>query len=155
MFNWGIEASFEFFVRNRGFEKNRENHQLQAAYQQWEKQCETVYEMAMASKEVVDDRGIEGVALYATPFLKFLATVAAAGFLLEQAVIAVSKLDQLIAEKAVKDSDLDFLENNPKARFFNNKRITAQNFVDTIVPEAEALLDGAKSRNYGALDINF
>jgi tRNA(Leu) C34 or U34 (ribose-2'-O)-methylase TrmL len=85
-----------------------------------------------------------------------LATVAAAGFLLEQAVIAVSKLDQLIAEKAVKDSDLEaFLENNPEARFFNNKRITAQNFVDTIVPEAEALLAGAKSRNYGALDINF
>ena len=42
-----------------------------------------------------------------------------------------------------------------EARFFNNKRITAQNFVDTIVPEAEALLAGAKSRNYGALDINF
>ena len=137
-------------------EKNRENPQLQAAYQQWEKQCETLYEMAMGSKDVVEDRGIEGVALYATPFLKFLATVAAAGFLLEQAVIAVSKLDQLIAEKAVKDSDLEaFLENNPKARFFNNKRITAQNFVDTIVPEAEALLAGAKSRNYGALDINF
>ncbi len=137
-------------------EKNRENPQLQAAYQQWEKQCETLYEMAMGSKEVVEDRGIEGVALYATPFLKFLATVAAAGFLLEQAVIAVSKLDQLIAEKAVKDSDLEaFLENNPEARFFNNKRITAQNFVDTIVPEAEALLAGAKSRNYGALDINF
>ena len=137
-------------------EKNRENLQLQAAYQQWEKQCETVYEMTMGSKEVVEDRGIEGVALYATPFLKFLATVAAAGFLLEQAVIAVSKLDQLIAEKAVKDSDLEtFLENNTEARFFNNKRITAQNFVDTIVPEAEALLAGAKSWNYGALDINF
>ena len=25
MFNCGIEASFEFFVPNRGFEKNREN----------------------------------------------------------------------------------------------------------------------------------
>lgn len=24
MFNWGIEASFEFFVPNRGFEKNRD-----------------------------------------------------------------------------------------------------------------------------------
>ena len=85
-----------------------------------------------------------------------MATVAAAGFLLEQAVIAVSKLDQLIAEKAVKDSDLEaFLENNPEARFFNNKRITAQNYVDNIVPETEALLAGAKSRNYGALDINF
>ena len=112
--------------------------------------------MAMGSKEVVEDRGIEGVALYATPFLKFLATVVAAGFLLEQGVIAVSKLDQFIAEKAVKDSDLEaFLENNREARFFNNKPITAQNFVDTIVPEAEALLAGAKSQNYGALDINF
>jgi hypothetical protein len=112
--------------------------------------------MAMASKEVVEQRGIEGVALYATPFLKFLASVAAAGFLLEQAVIAVSKLENLVAEKAVMDSGLkEFLEENSEARFFNNKRITAQNFVEAIVPEAEALMAGAKTQNYGALDINF
>ncbi len=137
-------------------EKNREIPQLKSAYQQWELQCESVYEMAMASKEVVEQRGIEGVALYATPFLKFLASVAAAGFLLEQAVIAVSKLENLVAEKAVMDSGLkEFLEENSEARFFNNKRITAQNFVEAIVPEAEALMAGAKTQNYGALDINF
>jgi hypothetical protein len=32
MFNWGIEASFEFFVRNRGFEKNRENQRNTILY---------------------------------------------------------------------------------------------------------------------------
>ena len=82
--------------------------------------------------------------------------VTAAGYLLEQAVIAISKLENLVAEKAVKDSSLkEFIAEHSEARFFDNKRITAQYFVEAIVPEAEALMAGAKTQNYEALDINF
>lgn len=82
--------------------------------------------MSIASKQVMEEQGIKDVVLYATPFLKFLASVTAAGFLLEQAVVAVSKLEVLIIEKAVEDLGLkELTEENSEARFFKNEMIAA------------------------------
>ena len=82
-------------------DKNRSQSRLSDSYGTWEGQCESVYEMAMDSRKVIEERGIESVALYATPFLMFLASVAAAGFLLESAVEASVKLEELLKENGI------------------------------------------------------
>jgi hypothetical protein len=149
-----FQTLMELFGNN--IKKNKDVQELKMIYSQWELQCESIYEMSMASKKIMEEQGIEGVVLYATPFLKFLASVTAAGFLLEQAVVAVLKLKKLIIEKAVNYSGVkEFIEENSDARFLNNKIITAHYFVEAIVPEEEALMSGAKNQNYGALNINF
>ena len=110
----------------------------------------------MNSQEVIKTHGMEGVALYATPFLMFFSSVTAGSLLLEQAVTAVKKIDQIKIDKGIGDREyLDFMEENEDALFYANKIKTTRYFVDGIIPQFDALLAGVKKQNYEALGFTF
>jgi hypothetical protein len=110
----------------------------------------------MVSQEVLKTRGMESVALYATPFLMFISSVTAGWLLLQQAVVATGKLDGIKEEKGVDDLEVSgLLEENENALFYANKLKTTRYFVEVIIPQFDAMLVGGKKQNYDALDIVF
>ncbi len=136
--------------------KHSEHPELGGVFKTFEAYCETLYETSMGSQEVIKTRGMEGVALYATPFLMFFSSVTAGSLLLEQAVLAAEKLTQIKAEKGIGDlSDSSFLKENKDALFYANKIKTTRYFVEVIIPQFDALLAGGKKQNYDALEITF
>ena len=137
-------------------EKHREHPELRETFKTFEGHCETLYETFMGSQEVLKTRGMEGVALYATPFLMFLSSVTAGWLMLQQAVVAAEKLGQIKTEKGIGELDVSaFLEENEDALFYANKLKTTRYFVDGIIPQFDALLAGSKKQNFDALDITF
>ena len=136
--------------------KHSEHPELGGVFKTFEAYCETLYETSMGSQEVIKTRGMEGVALYATPFLMFFSSVTAGSLLLEQAVLAAEKLTHIKAEKGIGDlSDSSFLKENEDALFYANKIKTTRYFVEVIIPQFDALLAGGKKQNYDALEITF
>ena len=136
--------------------KHSEHPELGGVFKTFEAYCETLYETSMGSQEVIKTRGMEGVALYATPFLMFFSSVTAGSLLLEQAVLAAEKLTQIKAEKGIGDlSDSSFLKENKDALFYANKIKTTRYFVEVIIPQFDAFLAGGKKQNYDALEITF
>ena len=137
-------------------EKHSKHPELDGVFKTFEGYCEKLYETTMNSQEVIKTHGMEGVALYATPFLMFFSSVTAGSLLLEQAVTAVKKIDQIKIDKGIGDSEyLDFMEENEDALFYANKIKTTRYFVDGIIPQFDALLAGVKKQNYEALGITF
>ena len=137
-------------------EKHKEHPALGKLFKTFEGYCETLYETSMGSQEVLKTRGMEGVALYATPFLMFISSVTAGWLLLQQAVVATGKLDGIKEEKGVDDLEVSgLLEENENALFYANKLKTTRYFVEVIIPQFDALLVGGKKQNYDALDIVF
>jgi hypothetical protein len=136
--------------------KHSEHPELGKVIKTFEAYCETLYETSMGSQEVIKTHGMEGVALYATPFLMFFSSVTAGSLLLEQAVVASEKLAQIKAENKIGELELSaFLEDNEGALFYANKIKTTRYFVDGIIPQFEALLAGGKKQNFDALEITF
>ena len=86
----------------------------------------------------------------------FFSSVTAGSLLLEQAVTAVKKIDQIKIDKGIGDREyLVFMEENEDALFYANKIKTTRYFVDGIIPQFDALLAGVKKQNYEALGITF
>ena len=136
--------------------KHSKHPELDGVFKTFEGYCEKLYETTMNSQEVIKTHGMEGVALYATPFLMFFSSVTAGSLLLEQAVTAVKKIDQIKIDKGIGDREyLDFMEENEDALFYANKIKTTRYFVDGIIPQFDALLAGVKKQNYEALGITF
>ncbi|MBF0236462.1 MAG: acyl-CoA dehydrogenase [SAR324 cluster bacterium] len=123
--------------------------------QNWIQHCETLSEMAMGVQEVMTTRGMEGVALYATPFLMYCSSVTAGYFLLQQSLVVSEKLEALKAENNIgTDQYKAFLKTNSDALFYDNKLKTISYFVDVVLPQFESLLTIAKKRNFSPLDIS-
>ncbi|GIT03529.1 MAG: hypothetical protein CM1200mP28_07880 [Deltaproteobacteria bacterium] len=57
--------------------------------------CESLYETSMSTQQILKERGMESIALYATPFLMFISSVTAGWLLLQQAVTASEKLSRI------------------------------------------------------------
>ncbi|MBC8258852.1 MAG: acyl-CoA dehydrogenase [SAR324 cluster bacterium] len=136
-------------------EKHKEHPELGQVLKTFEGYCETLYETSMGSEEVLKTRGMEAVALYATPFLMFFSSVTAGWLLLQQAVVATENLASIMEEKGVNFADSTFLAEHEDALFYANKLKTTRYFVEVIIPQFEALLVGGKKQNYDALDIVF
>jgi hypothetical protein len=82
--------------------------------------------------------------------------VTAGWLLLQQAVVAHDRLEKLKHEHGIGDLDTaEFLKESPQARFYENKLITTQFFVEAVIPQYEGLMAAAKRRNYDPLDIVF
>ena len=136
--------------------KYSEHPELGEIFKTFEAYCESLYETSMASQEILKTKGMEGVALYATPFLMFFSSVTAGSLLLEQAVIASEKLTKMKAENDIGELELSaFLLENEDASYYANKIKTTRYFIDGIIPQFESLLAGGKKQNYDALDITF
>ena len=137
-------------------EKHIDHPQLKNIFKTFEGYCESLYEISINSQEVIKNRGMEGVALYATPFLMFFSSVTAGWLLLQQAVIASKKLKQIKAKKGVNDIDeSNFILHNEDALFYSNKIKTVRYYIECIIPQFEVLLVGGKKQNYDALEITF
>ena len=133
-----------------------EHPRLAALGRVFEGYCETLSDLALGAQEVMQIRGIEGVALHATPFLMFCSSVTAGWLLLQQAVVAHDRLEALKREHGIGDLETpEFLKENPQAQFYENKLITIQFFVEAVIPQYEGLMAAAKRRNYDPLDIVF
>ncbi len=141
---------------SQSIEKHREHPELSEIFKTFEGHCETLYETSLGSQEVLKTRGMEGVALYATPFLMYISSISAGWLLLQQAVVATEKLGQIKTENGVGDlADSSFLKENEDALFYANKLKTTRYFVEAIIPQFEALLAGGRKQNFDALEIVF
>jgi len=136
--------------------KHSEHPKLKNIFKTFNGYCESLYEISIDSQNVIANRGKEGVALYATPFLMFFSSVTAGWLLLEQAVIASEELKQIKEKKGVSDMDeSNFILHNKDALFYSNKIKTVRYFVECIIPQFDVLLIGGKKQNYDPLDITF
>ena len=136
--------------------KHSEHPELKNIFKTFNGYCESLYEISIDSQGVIKNRGIEGLALYATPFLMFFSSVTAGWLLLQQAIIASDKLKQIKTKKGVGEMDeLNFILHNEDALFYSNKIKTVRYFVECIIPQFHVLLVGGKKQNYDALDITF
>ena len=69
----------------------------------------------------------------------FFSSVTAGSLLLEQAVTAVKKIDQIKIDKGIGDREyLVFMEENEDALFYANKIKTTRYFVDGIIPQFDS-----------------
>ncbi|MGK5095467.1 acyl-CoA dehydrogenase [Deltaproteobacteria bacterium TL4] len=135
-------------------EEHSEHKTMGPIVQEWSKHCETLGEVAMGVQDVMQTRGMEGVALYATPFLMFCSSVTAAYFYIQQGLVASEKLEALKQENKIGETGYQaFLDENSKARFYDNKIKTIHYYVEAVIPTFEGLLAIARKRNFDPLDI--
>jgi alkylation response protein AidB-like acyl-CoA dehydrogenase len=96
---------------------------------------------------------VELMLLNAVPILDMFGTLLGAHFLLDQAVIAREKLDEILSSNGVNRSDDDayrrLLEDNAEAAFFHNKMQTAVHFayraLPTVAARGAAIQSGEKA----------
>ena len=113
------------------------------------KQIETI------SKEITKrPDAVQLILLNAPPLLDMVGTVLGAHFLMDQAVLAKSKLAAILEEKGVGTDDKkaykEFLKDNEEAAFYHNKVQTAIHFayraLPTVSARAAAIRSGEKAR---------
>ena len=137
-------------------EEHSEHPILKELFKTFEGYCELLYEIFASTQDIIENRGMEGLALYATPFLMYFSSVTGGWLLLQQGVIASKKLEQI---KELEDSGennlLGLFSKNNDALFYSNKIKTVKYFVECLIPQYYALLTGGKKQNYDALEIIF
>ena len=137
-------------------EEHSEHPILKELFKTFEGYCELLYEIFASTQDIIENRGMEGLALYATPFLMYFSSVTGGWLLLQQGVIASKKLEQI---KELEDSGennlLGLFSKNNDALFYSNKIKTVKYFVECIIPQYHALLTGGIKQNYDALEIIF
>ena len=124
--------------------------------QQWAKSAEKIVEIAMTLQALLAPKGMEGPALYATPFMMHFSAVTAGYFLLEQGFIASEKFELLKRENQVKEENVsEFLQENTQARFYDSKIKTVQFFIKTVLPTFESQTKPLLLQSFEALEICF
>jgi alkylation response protein AidB-like acyl-CoA dehydrogenase len=118
------------------------------------KQIETI------SKEITKrPDAIQLILLNAPPLLDMVGTVLGAHFLMDQAILAKSKLAAILEEQGVGTDDKkaykEFLKSNEEAAFFHNKIQTAIHFayraLPTVAAKGAAIRSGEKSPFYAIM----
>jgi len=118
------------------------------------KQIETI------SKEITKrPDAIQLILLNAPPLLDMVGTVLGAHFLMDQAIVAKSKLAAILEEQGVGTDDKKaykvFLKSNEEAAFFHNKIQTAIHFayraLPTVAAKGAAIRSGEKSPFYAIM----
>ena len=118
--------------------------------------CESLYETSMSTQEILKERGMESIALYATPFLMFISSVTAGWLLLQQAVVASEQLSKIRSKEGLEDlDDSELKEENENIVFYTNKMKTARYFLEAVIPQYHSLLEGGKKQNFDALEMTF
>lgn len=136
------------------YDANSEHPRLSQDFEIWKSAYDTVTLCAITFREMVAEKGVEAGVLYATPFMFLLAAVTAGYFLLQQGVIAYEKLETLKSENGVDDSNIaGFLNDNRKARFYENKLKTLDFFLNVMLPRYQSYSVPIMNKNYAALDI--
>jgi len=91
---------------------------------------------------------------HATPYLRMFAEVVCSWVLLEQAVIAQKRLDQILQEKGAGDEaqQKKVIAENDEARFYAGKISSMRFYVTQILPDVKAKLDSIKSEDRTVLE---
>ena len=110
----------------------------------------------MSTQEILKIRGMESIALYATPFLMFISSVTAGWLLLQQAVTASEQLSRIRSKEGLEDLDDSALPvENENTIFYSNKMKTVRYFLEAVIPQYHSLLEGGKKQNFDALEMTF
>ena len=89
-------------------------------------------------------------------FMFLMAAVTAGYFFLQQGLLAYDKLEELKQESGVDEEGLaDFLKENSKARFYDNKLTTLNYFLNVMLPRYQSYSVPILNKNYAALEISF
>jgi hypothetical protein len=91
---------------------------------------------------------------YAMPYLNSFSEVTCAWLLLEQALIAQKRLDEICAEKGVNDPEAvkALTGENDEAKFYAGKLASMKFYVTQILPNVQARVASAKSEDRTILD---
>ena len=136
--------------------EHRDHQEMGQLINIFEGYCESLYETSMSTQEILKERGMESIALYATPFLMFISSVTAGWLLLQQAVIASEQLSRIRSKEGLEDLDDSALPvENENTIFYSNKMKTARYFLEAVIPQYHSLLEGGKKQNFDALEITF
>ena len=136
--------------------EHRDHQEMGQLINIFEGYCESLYETSMSTQEILKERGMESIALYATPFLMFISSVTAGWLLLQQAVVASEQLSRIRSKEGLEDlDDSELLVENENALFYSNKLKTARYFLEAVIPQYHALLEGGRKQNFDALEITF
>ena len=136
--------------------KNKDHQEIGELINIFEGYCESLYETSISTQVMLKERGMESIALYATPFLMFISSVTAGWLLLQQAILASEQLSRLKSKEGLEDlEDLEFIVKDEKTLFYTNKLKTTRYFLEAVIPQYQALLEGGKKNNFDALEITF
>ena len=136
--------------------EHRDHQEMGQLINIFEGYCESLYETSMSTQEILKERGMESIALYATPFLMFISSVTAGWLLLQQAVTASEQLSRIRSKEGLEDLDDSALPvENENTIFYSNKMKTARYFLEAVIPQYHSLLEGGKKQNFDALEITF
>ena len=92
---------------------------------------------------------------YATPYLFMFGHVACSYFILDQALLAYERLQNLYAEKGVQDDTAkqELVEQHGDAKYYYNKIQTAKFFVANILPSVYGIAKSVESNDKSPMDI--
>jgi alkylation response protein AidB-like acyl-CoA dehydrogenase len=137
------------------YETNKNHSRLGQNFETWKEAYDKMTVCSMTFPDMIKDKGLSGAVLYATPFMFLMATVTAGYFLLQQGVVASDKLEALKKESSVTEEGLEeFLSENSKAQFYDNKLKTLDYFLNVMLPGYLAFTVPILNKNYTALEIS-
>jgi len=138
------------------YEANKEHTRLGQNLEIWKSAYDKMTACSLIFPEMMKDKGLSGAVLYATPFMFLLAAVTAGYFFLQQGLVACEKLEELKKESSVNEDRLaDFLNENTRARFYDNKLKTLDFFLNVMLPRYQSYSVPILNKNYAALEISF
>ncbi len=141
---------------NQFYEDNKDHVHLEQNLKVWRDACDKMTHCSLTFPEMLNDKGLSGAVLYATPFMFLLAAVTAGYFFLQQGLLAHDKLEELKREAGVSDDGTaKFLSGNSAARFYDNKLKTLDYFLNVMLPRYQSYSAPILNKNYAALDISF
>jgi hypothetical protein len=154
----GGEVFRSFYdLLNRFAEENLAYPTLEKEFAVLQKAVQTVGQTALKLAEIGMGGDRDYPALQAVPFLHMMGTLTFAWLLLEQALVALPKLQGLWAanQADVEEKKAALCENHPDARYYEGKVKTARFYVWNLLPQLNALAKGVLSEDRSALRIRF
>ncbi|MEH6636945.1 MAG: acyl-CoA dehydrogenase [Halioglobus sp.] len=137
------------------YDTNKNHTRLGQDFEIWKEAYDKMTVCSMTLPEMMKDKGLSGAVLYATPFMFLMAAVTASYFLLQQGLVAYDKLEELKKEGGVNEEAMDdFLKENSRAQFYENKLKTLDYFLNVLLPGYLSYSVPILNKNYSALEIS-
>lgn len=137
------------------YEANKDHQRLAQNLEIWKQAYDQMTVCSMTMPGMIEERGLSGAVLYATPFMFLLAAVTSGYFFMQQGLVAHDKLEQLKQEAGIDEAGMaEFLAQNASARFYENKLQTLDYFLNVMLPRYQSYSVPILNKNYAALDIS-
>jgi alkylation response protein AidB-like acyl-CoA dehydrogenase len=134
--------------------KNANDPALKGEIAEFKKSLDVIAQTAMSFMEMTGKGDFNYPMLCASDFLNMFAGVVIGYFLLDQAVLAHTKLEALLKDKVDEPSQhKSFIKNNDEAAFLDGKIKTARFYVQRMLPQVRATAKVIQSGDRSALEI--